>query len=176
MFEIRTAMTPTTLSQAVRDTVRKVDPNLPVLTMTTQTEQIEARLRQEKLFATSYALFGIIALLLASIGLFGLMSYNVGRRTNEIGIRMALGAQSTDVLGLVMKESMVLVGIGVAIGLIVAVSASRLVQSLLFGLAPTDPLTIAVAVSVLISVSAGAGFLPARKASRVDPLTALHYE
>jgi predicted permease len=176
MFEIRTAMTPATLSQAVRDTVRKVDPNLPVLTMTTQTEQIEARLRQEKLFATSYALFGIIALLLASIGLFGLMSYNVGRRTNEIGIRMALGAQSTDVLGLVMKESMVLVGIGVAIGLIVAVSASRLVQSLLFGLAPTDPLTIAVAVAVLISVSAGAGFLPARKASRVDPLTALHYE
>jgi ABC-type antimicrobial peptide transport system permease subunit len=144
--------------------------------MTTQTEQIEARLRQEKLFATSYALFGMIALLLASIGLFGLMSYNVGRRTNEIGIRMALGARTTDVLGLVMKESMVLVGIGVTIGLVVAVFASSLVRSVVFGLAPTDPLIITFAVAILIGVAAAAGFLPARKASRVDPLVALHYE
>ena len=90
--------------------------------MTTQTEEIEARLKQERLFATSYPLFGAVALLLASIGLFGLMSYNVGRRTNEIGIRMALGAQGWDVLGLVMKESMMLVGIGIIIGLMVAVS------------------------------------------------------
>jgi predicted permease len=175
-FEIRTAMAPASLSQAVRDALRSLDPNLPVLTMTTQTEQIEARLRQEKLFATSYALFGTIALLLASIGLFGLMSYNVGRRTNEIGIRMALGAQSIDVLGLVMKESMVLVGIGVTIGLVVAVSASSLVRSLVFGLAPTDPLIITFAVAILVGVAAAAGFLPARKASRVDPLVALHYD
>src|SRR5262249_41245636 len=103
-------------------------------------------------------------------------SYNVGRRTNEIGIRMALGAQRTDVLGLVMKESMVLVGIGVTIGLVVAVFASSLMRSFVFGLAPTDPLIITFAVAILVGVAAAAGFLPARKASRVDPLEALHYE
>src|SRR5262249_31359904 len=175
-FEIRTPVTLSSLGQTVRDIVRNIDPNLPIVTMTTQTEEIEARLKQEKLFATSYALFGAVALLLASIGLFGLMSYNVGRRTNEIGIRMALGAQGRDVLGLVMKESMMLGGIGIIIGLMVAFSVRGLVQSLLFGLAPTDPLTIGAAVLLLVSVSALAGYLPARRASRVDPLVALHYE
>jgi predicted permease len=175
-FEIRTAVTLSSLSQTVRVIVRNIDPNLPIVTMTTQTEEIEGRLKQERLFATSYALFGAVALLLASIGLFGLMSYNVGRRTNEIGIRMALGAQGRDVLGLVMKESMMLVGIGIIIGLMVAFSVRGLVQSLLFGLAATDPLTIGAAVLVLVSVSVLAGYLPARRASRVDPLVALHYE
>jgi predicted permease len=175
-FEVRTAMAPSSVSPAVRSTMHAIDPNLLLLTMTSQMEQIDARLRQEKLFAQSYSLFGTIALSLASIGLFGLMSYNVGRRTNEIGIRMALGARGRDVLGLVMKESMMLVGVGVVIGLIFAFAAGRLVQSLLFGLAATDPLTVGAAVLLLVSVSALAGYLPARRASRVDPLVALHYE
>ena len=121
-------------------------------------------------------MFGALALLLASIGLFGLMSYSVARRTNEIGIRMALGAQRRDVLRLVMGESMLLVVVGVGIGLAAALAASRLVASLLFGLAPTDAATMAAAMLVLVAVSALAGYLPARRAARVDPLEALHYE
>ena len=119
---------------------------------------------------------GSLALMLASIGLYGVMSYAVARRTNEIGIRMALGAQRIDVLRLVMRESMMLVAAGVAIGLGVAVAASRLVGSLLFGLASTDVVTMAGAMIVMIAVSAFAGYLPARRASRVDPIVALHYE
>jgi ABC-type antimicrobial peptide transport system permease subunit len=175
-FELRTASDPAGVTSAVREAVRQVDPNLPLMNITTQAEQIEVRLQQEKLFAQSYALFGGLALLLAAIGLFGLMSYNVARRTNEIGIRMALGAQGRDVLRLVMKESMLLVGLGVTIGLLATLLAGGLIQSILFGLAPTDPVTIAMAIVVLIVVSAVAGYLPARRAARIDPMRALHYE
>jgi len=142
----------------------------------TQDEQIDKNLQQERVFAQAYAMFGGLAMLLAAVGLFGLMSYSVARRTSEIGIRMALGAQSRDVLRLVMSESMRLVAIGVAIGLGVAIAAGRLVASLLFGLGATDAITMVVATLVMVFVSATAGYLPARRASRVDPLVALHYE
>jgi ABC-type antimicrobial peptide transport system permease subunit len=161
---------------AIREAVRQIDPNLPVTDVSTQIEQVEKRFQQEKLFAQAYALFGGVALLLASIGLFGLMSYSVARRTNEIGIRMALGAQRVDVLGLVMRESMLLVAIGVVAGLTLALLAARLVTTLLYGLPPRDPITMAAAVAVMAAVSALAGYLPARRASRVDPMVALHYE
>jgi ABC-type antimicrobial peptide transport system permease subunit len=104
------------------------------------------------------------------------MSYSVARRTNEIGIRMALGARSQDVLKLVMRESMTLVIVGIVIGLAVALGASRLIKTLLFGLAPTDAFSLAAAILVMIAVSAFAGYLPARRASRVDPMVALHQE
>ena len=175
-FEVRTAGDPAAVIAAIRDVVKRVDPNLPVLNVSTQAEQIDRRLQQERLFAQAYTLFGAVALLLASIGLFGLMSYSVSRRTGEIGIRMALGAQRGDVLGLVMRESLWLVVIGVAVGLAIALAAGRLVQTLLFGLAPTDALSLATAVGVMGLVSALAGYLPARRASRVDPLTALRLE
>jgi predicted permease len=176
IFHVRAAGAPAAVTGAVRDAVRAVDPNLPLINMTTQEEQVDKRLQQERTFAQAYSLFGVLALLLASIGLFGLMSYSIARRTNEIGIRMALGAQRHDVLRLVMGESMTLVAAGVVIGLVAAFAASRLVASLLFGLAPTDALAMATATLLLVGVSALAGYLPARRAARVDPLVALHYE
>jgi predicted permease len=175
-IEVRTAMAPAGAMTAIREAVRQLDPNLPLTDVSTQVEQVEKRFQQEKLFAQAYTLFGALALLLASIGLFGLMSYNVSRRTNEIGIRMALGAQRVDVLGLVMRESMLLVAIGMATGLAVALFTSRLLTTLLFGLPPRDPLTMIAAAVVMAAVSALAGYLPARRASRVDPMVALHYE
>ena len=130
MFEVRTAGSTAAVTGSVREAVRQIDPNLPIMDVSTQMEQIELRFPQEKLFAQAYALFGGLALLLASIGLFGLMSYSVSRRTNEIGIRMALGAQRGDVLRLVMRESMILVVVGVVIGLAAAFGAVPLRRKL----------------------------------------------
>jgi len=175
-MEVRTAAAPTTVMAAIREAVRGLDANVPVTDMTTQMEQIEKRLLQERLFANAYLLFGGLALVLAAIGLFGLMSYSVSRRTNEIGIRMALGARSQDVLQLVMRESMIMVAIGVAIGIAIALGTGRFVSSLLFGLPPTDLVSLTVAMLVMITVSAFAGYLPARRASRVDPMVALHQD
>jgi predicted permease len=175
-FEVRTSGDPTAVLPGIRDAVRRIDPNLPLIRVTTQAEQVEGRFNQERLFATSYALFGALALLLASIGLFGLMSYSVARRTNEIGIRMALGAQRLQVVGMVLGESLLMVAIGVGVGLAAAMAAGRLVATLLFGLTPSDPLTVAVAVATMVIVSLVAGYLPARRASNVDPLIALRYE
>ena len=136
---------------AVREVVRQIDPNLPMTDVSTQLEQVERRFQQEKVFAQAYTLFGVVALLVASIGLFGLMSYSVSRRTNEIGIRMALGAQRFDVLRQVLWESMLLVAIGVVIGVAAALGAGRLVTTLLFGLAPNDVMTVAAAVAVMLA-------------------------
>ena len=173
---IRTAADSVSVMKEIRSVVAQVDPNLPLMDISTQTEQIERRFLQEKVFAQAYALFGGIALLLAAIGLFGLMSYSVSRRTNEIGIRLALGAQRSHVLRVVLTESLLLAVVGVVIGLATALGAGHLVTTLLFGLAPTDVLTIGVAVGVMLSVSALAGYLPARRASRVDPMVALRYD
>jgi len=176
MVEVRTVGAPTSVMTAIRETVRQIDPNLPVMDMSTQMEQIERRFLQERVFANAYLLFGGLALALAAIGIFGLMSYSVARRTNEIGIRMALGARSQDVLRLIMRESMILVAVGVVIGVAIALGTSRFVASLLFGLPPTDLFSMCVAMIVMIAVSAFAGYLPARRASRVDPMVALHQE
>ncbi len=176
MIEVRTAGAPTSVMTAIRETVRTLDSSLPVMDMSTQMEKIEERFLQERVFANAYVLFGGLALALAAIGLFGLMSYSVSRRTNEIGIRMALGARSQDVLRLIMRESMILVAVGVVIGIAIAFGTSRFVATLLFGLPPTDALSMSIAMLVMISVSACAGYLPARRAARVDPMVALHRE
>ncbi len=176
VIEVRTAGDPVSVTSGVREAVRQVEPNLPMMDVSTQLEQVERRFAQEKIFAQAYALFGALALLVASIGLFGLMSYAVARRTNEIGIRMALGAQRADVMRQVLVESMILVAIGVAIGVAGSLGTGRFVSTLLFGLAPTDVLTIVAATGLMIAVSALAGFLPARRASRVDPMVALRYD
>jgi predicted permease len=176
VFEVRTRGATAAVTGAVREAIRQVDQNLPMMDVSTQLEQVELRFQQEKLFARAYTLFGGVALLLAALGLFGLMSYNVARRTNEIGIRMALGARRQDVLSLVIRESMFLVAIGVVAGLSIALAAGRFVSTLLFGLPPTDPVSTALAVTVLVAVSAVAGYLPARRAAQVDPMVALRCE
>ena len=173
---VRTAANPMNMIEPARGAVRQVDPDLPITGVTTQTDQIEGRVAQERLFALAYSLFGGLALLLACIGLFGLMSYNVSRRTNEIGIRIALGAQRAGVVGMVLRESMIMVVIGVAIGLAAAIAAGRLIATILFGLAANDIWTIAAAIVLMAAVCLLAGYLPARRASRVDPMVALRYE
>ena len=176
IFELKTASDPQVMIPTVRETVRGIEPNMPLMNVSTQSEQIEQRFAQARFFAMSYSLFGGLAVLVASIGLFGLASYNVVRRTNEIGIRMALGAERWDVTRMVLSESLILVVIGIGIGLATALAAGRLITSLLFGLAPTDGITVVGATLVIILVSALAGYLPARRASRVDPMVALQYE
>jgi predicted permease len=176
VFAVRTAGQPLRAMTDIRTIVAQIDPNLPLIDVSTQLEQIERRFAQEKLFAQAYTLFGGLALLLAAIGLFGLMSYSVARRTNEIGIRMALGAGREDVLRLVLRESTTLVVTGVVIGVAVAVGVSRFVATLLYGLTPTDVTAIGGAVLVMLAVSSTASLLPARRASRVDPMVALRYD
>jgi predicted permease len=173
---VRTATDPAGLTETVRSAMQQIDPDVPMTGITTQSAQVEGRFSQERLFAIAYSLFGALALLLACIGLFGLMSYSVSRRTNEIGIRMALGAQRASVVGMVLRESMLLVAIGIVIGLAGAIAGGRFVESVLFGLSTTDTLTMTAAIGSIIVVSLAAGYLPARRAARVDPMVALRYE
>ena len=173
---VRTASDPASLTETVRSAMQQIDPDVPMSGITTQSDQVDARFAQERLFAVAYSLFGALALLLACIGLFGLMSYSVSRRTNEIGIRMALGAQRGSVVGMVLRESMLMVIIGVVIGLAGALAGGRFVESVLFGLSTTDVWTISGAIGATALVSLAAGYLPARRASRVDPMVALRYE
>jgi predicted permease len=173
---LRTAGEPAAMTETVRQALQQVDADVPMTGITTQSDQVSARFAQERLFALAYSLFGALALLLACIGLFGLMSYSVSRRTNEIGIRMALGAQRAGVVGMVLRESMLMVAIGIAIGFAAALGGGRFIESVLFGLSTTDTLTIAGAIGATILVSLLAGYLPARRAARVDPMVALRYE
>ena len=176
MVILRTAGEPAAMTETVRAAMQRVDPDVPMTGITTQSDNIDQRFAQERLFALACSLFGALALVLACIGLFGLMSYSVTRRTNEIGIRMALGAQRAGVVAMVLRESMLLVAIGVVLGLAGALAGGRFVESVLFGLSTTDTVTIGTAIAATILVSLAAGYLPARRASRVDPMVALRYE
>jgi predicted permease len=158
---------------AIRAAVRDVDPTLPVLNLRTQDEQIERLHAQELLFARLSGLFGLLALVLAGIGLYGLMSHAVVRRTGEIGLRMALGAPPARVLWMILRESLALVGLGIAAGMAAAYGAGRLVATMLFGLSPTDPITYVAVALVLVVIGVLASLLPARRASRIDPSVAM---
>jgi len=175
-FLVRSAGDPVPLTKAMREAIRRVDPTLPVVNMSTQAERVENRFSQERLFANAYSLFGALALVLACVGLFGVMSYNVARRTNEIGIRMALGARAFDVIRMILGECWLLIGLGVTVGVLTAVGAGRWVAQVLFGITPTDVTTLVGATLLIVTVASLAGFLPARRAARVDPLVALHHE
>jgi predicted permease len=175
-FALRTAMEPSVLIPAVRKTVNEVDSNLPVFGVRTQTQTIDRLLFNQRLVARLSSLFGLLGLLLACIGLYGLLSYEVARRTREIGIRAALGAQRRDVLTLVVRQGLVLVVVGLFAGVMAAVGVTRFLESLLFGIRPTDPWTFAAVCGLLVLIGMSACYLPARRATHVDPMVALRYE
>lgn len=174
-FELKTAAGVNVVSSA-RNIVRSIDKEIPLIGVRTQEEQIDATLAQERIFATLTTGFGLLALVLAGIGIYGTMAYRVARRTGEIGIRMALGAQSGQVLRMILREASWMVCGGVVIGAAVALAAIRFVSAMLYGLKPDDPATMAGAAGLLLAIALLAAWLPARKASRVDPMTALRHE
>jgi predicted permease len=173
---LRTTTDPNQLFSAVRAKVREMDSAIPIYAMRTTDEQISNSLSSERLIASLSTVFGFLATLLATIGLYGVMAYAVARRTREIGIRMALGAAQSKVVWMVMKEVLLLVGIGVGVGVPTALALMRLVRSQLFGIAPNDPSTLVMAAVGLVVVACAAGYIPAIRASRIDPILALRYE
>jgi predicted permease len=173
---VRTTAEPTVAYGAIRQVVRAVDANVPVYNMRTLDHQIDQSLLNERIVATLSTAFGVLATLLAVVGLYGVMAYTVARRTREIGVRMALGAVPGNVIWLVMREVLMLVGGGIALGLLTAFGLSRLITSQLYGITANDPLTVAGAAIVLSVVALLAGYIPARRATRVNPVLALRYE
>ena len=173
---VRTTLPPETLVSLARERVKKLDPHLPLYGVRTMEQRLLDSLLIERLIAGLSAAFGLLATLLASVGLYGVMAYNVARRTREIGIRMALGAFGGDVVWLVLREALLLVGIGLLVGLPATLALTRYARSQLFGVHFADPLTLGLAVLSLGLAAALAGFIPALRASRVDPIRALRYE
>jgi predicted permease len=175
-FQVRAAADPATIIPEVRSIVSQLDNNLPLLSIKTQSEQIEGSLFQETLIARLSSFFGGLSLLLACIGLYGLLSYEVTRRTREIGVRMALGARPPDILRFIVGQGVGLSAAGAIIGILGALGATRYLASLLYGVRPVDPPTFVVVAVLLGLVALAACYIPARRASRVDPMVALRYE
>jgi len=176
VFALRTTGDPLSYVGTARDILRQLDSRIPLAAPRTQTAQIDQTTYRERLFAQLCSGLAGLALLIASIGLYATMAYRVTRRTNEIGIRVALGAQRGGLIWMVVREAGWLAVAGLAIGLPVALATSHYVESFLFGMKPNDPLTIAAAVLVLLAAITIAAFAPARRASRIDPMVALRHE
>jgi putative ABC transport system permease protein len=175
-LELRSAAgAPSALIRGVKEAIAQVNPGVS-LQFTTLSSKLDESISRERLLAALSGLFGAIALLLATIGLYGVMSYSVARRRNEIGIRMALGAAQGRVLRMVLRETALMIGIGIIVGLAAATATTRFVASFLYGLRPNDPLTLFLAAAVLGSIAMLAGYLPARRASKQNPMTALREE
>ena len=175
-FEVKTAASLGSLTPRFRDVVKVLDKDLPILDVRTQAEQIEEIMSQERVFATLTSGFGVLALLLASVGIYGVMAYTVEGRTNEIGIRMALGAEARWVLAMVLGETSVLAVAGIGAGVLAALAATKLVTAMLFGVKATDPLTFLGGAGLLFAVAITAALIPAWRAARVDPMNALRHE
>ena len=175
-FVVRFSGPASSVVPQVRQTMKQIDRNIAIDDVVTLSDHIGRSLVQQKLVARLASFFGLLALLLACVGLYGVMSYGVARRTNEIGIRMALGARDRSVLWLVLREALVLVLIGLVVGVLASLAVTKTAESLLYELKPNDPLTIALATSLLAVVAVVAGYLPARRAAKVDPMVALRDE
>jgi predicted permease len=176
-YEIRTSVSPESIVPILRNVVRQVDPDLPVDNdLRTQDQQIEADLQQERIFVTLTSGFGLLALALACVGIYGIMAYSVANRRNEIGIRMALGAQPGQVRGMILRESTALAVAGIVVGVAASLMLTRLVKSMLYGIQPWDPATLAGGVVILMAVAMAASWIPARRAARVQPMEALRHE
>jgi putative ABC transport system permease protein len=173
---VRTASDPLSLVPAARNQVMAVDKDQPISNIHTMEELLAISVSQRRFNMLLLITFAVVALALASVGIYGVMSYTVAERTHEIGLRMALGAQRRDVIRLVISQGMMLAGIGVGIGLVCAFAMTRMMSSLLFGVGATDPLTYALIAALLSSVALLACYLPARRATKVDPMVALRYE
>jgi predicted permease len=173
---IRSVLRPLSLVPAVRKAVAEIDRNLPLEGITTQKLAIKESLRLERLMTSLFGSIAVLALALSCIGLYGIMAYNVARRTSEMGIRKALGARPWDVARPILREALTLTAIGVAIGLPVALALVRLMRSFFYGIEPHDPLTMIGTVVIMVTVAALAAWIPARRAARIDPMNALRYE
>ena len=173
---VRTTADPKVLMNLIREKVRDLDPNIPIFDMRTTDEQIQNSLSAERMIASLSTVFGLLATILAAVGLYGLMAYNVVQRTREIGIRMALGAAQRDVVWMVMRDVLILVGVGIAVGVPAALALTSIVRSQLYGLSGHDPITLVLATVGLAIVAFAAGYIPALRASRLDPMRALRYE
>jgi predicted permease len=175
-LQIQTQGDPGRITGSVRAALAGIDPNLPILEVRTMSEEVDQLIDQQRLISQLSTFFSLLALSLACIGLYGVMTYNVIRRTNEIGLRIALGASTGGVLWMILKESLLLLIIGVAIGIPATLAASHAVRSQLFGLSPYDPATLLAAVLVIAAVTLASAWFPARRATRIDPMIALRYE
>ncbi|MDE1177158.1 MAG: ABC transporter permease [Edaphobacter sp.] len=175
-FEVRYNGDFSDVSSSVQQAIKSINHNVRISHVTTLDEQVSRSMTNQRLLAQLSAFFGLLAVFLSAIGIYGLMSYLVSRRTNEIGIRMALGAARSNVSWLVMREILLMVVIGIAIGIPVAVAGDRLVANMVFGIKGTDPLSLTVAVVLLLLVASMSGYFPAKRASRIDPMEALRYE
>src|SRR6185436_19369470 len=160
----------------VRNQVRELDPDLPLTRVMPMTDVVARSVWQQRLYTALFGVFAAVALILATVGIYGVMSYAVSQRTREIGLRMALGAQPTDVLKMVVGHGAMVTAIGVGVGLAAAVGLTRLMSTLLFGVTATDPITFVFVSLLLAGVALGACFVPARRAAKVDPMIALRYE
>jgi ABC-type antimicrobial peptide transport system permease subunit len=169
----RTAGDPTAVIGAIHREIQAIDQDISIDQVRTINEVILGLLQHDRMFAFLASAFGLLALLLTSIGIYGVVAYQVTRRTGEIGIRMALGAQRSDVLWMVMRETLLVLAAGAVLGLPAAVAAARVLRSLLFALGPSDPATIVCATATLVGAGALAGFLPARRAASLSPMDAL---
>ena len=176
VYEIRAAGEPLALAAAARRIVGQADPRVPVSEIATQARRIDQTIGQERTFATLCTCFAILAVLIACLGLYGTMSYSVARRTNEIGIRMALGAERRRLIWMVQRDVLVMTAAGLAIGLPVAYASSHVVESFLFQMKANDPAVMGWAAVILLAAALAAGYGPAWKASRLDPWTALRDE
>jgi ABC-type antimicrobial peptide transport system permease subunit len=175
-LDVRVAGNPVAIIHELQHAISEIDHNIPVFGITTLTQRIDDSTRDAKAAAQLSGLFGLLALLLASIGLYGVMAHNVSRRTHEIGVRMAVGAQAGDVEHMVLRESFLVVIVGIFLGIPAALGIGRLISSQLFGLSSHDSLTLVFSALLLLSASVIASYLPARRAARTNPIVALRHE